>query len=66
MAKGGVGIVRVYEDPGGRRGERRVLVDRLWSRGLSKEVPKNRAGGRRGVLVPRGSGRKLPNGPLSR
>jgi uncharacterized protein YeaO (DUF488 family) len=38
MAKGGVDIVRVYEDPGRRRGEQRVLVDRLWPRGLSKEV----------------------------
>ncbi|MGH9080647.1 MAG: DUF488 domain-containing protein [Acidimicrobiales bacterium] len=29
-------IVRVYEDPGRKRGEHRVLVDRLWPRGLSK------------------------------
>src|SRR5665213_2853121 len=34
--KGNVEIVRVYEDPGRRRGEQRVLVDRLWPRGVSK------------------------------
>jgi uncharacterized protein YeaO (DUF488 family) len=38
MVKGSVEIVRVYEDAGRRRGERRVLVDRLWPRGVSKEV----------------------------
>ncbi len=31
-----VRVVRVYEDPGRKRGEYRVLVDRLWPRGLSK------------------------------
>ena len=31
-------IVRVYDDPGRRRGEHRVLVDRLWPRGLTKEA----------------------------
>ena len=36
MAKGGVDIVRVYEDAGRRRGEQRVLVDRLLPRGLKK------------------------------
>lgn len=30
-------MVRVYDDGGRKRGERRVLVDRLWPRGLSKE-----------------------------
>ncbi len=29
-------MVRVYDDPGRRRGERRVLVDRLWPRGVAK------------------------------
>ena len=38
MVKGSLEIVRVYEDAGRRRGERRVLVDRLWPRGVSKEV----------------------------
>jgi len=38
MVTGPVDIVRVYEDPGRRRGEQRVLVDRLWPRGLSKEA----------------------------
>jgi uncharacterized protein YeaO (DUF488 family) len=38
MAKRSVDIVRVYEDPGRRRGEQRVLVDRLWPRGLSKST----------------------------
>ncbi|MGH9056606.1 MAG: DUF488 domain-containing protein [Acidimicrobiales bacterium] len=32
-----VDIVRVYDDPGRDRGGLRVLVDRLWPRGLSKE-----------------------------
>ena len=31
-------VVRVYEDLGRRRGEHRVLVDRLWPRGLAKEA----------------------------
>ena len=34
----GVDIIRVYQDPGRRRGEHRVLVDRLWPRGVRKEV----------------------------
>jgi uncharacterized protein YeaO (DUF488 family) len=34
-------IVRVYEDTGRRRGEYRVLVDRLWPRGLTKEAVDN-------------------------
>jgi uncharacterized protein YeaO (DUF488 family) len=38
MVKGSVDIVRVYEDPGRHRGEQRVLVDRLWPRGVSKDV----------------------------
>ncbi|MHB8245535.1 MAG: DUF488 domain-containing protein [Acidimicrobiales bacterium] len=29
-------VVRVYEDPGRLPGEHRVLVDRLWPRGLAK------------------------------
>ncbi|MGC8463652.1 MAG: DUF488 domain-containing protein [Acidimicrobiales bacterium] len=33
---GGVEVVRVYEDPGRRPGEHRVLVDRLWPRGVRK------------------------------
>jgi uncharacterized protein YeaO (DUF488 family) len=33
-----VEIVRVYDDPGRKRGEHRVLVDRLWPRGLSKDA----------------------------
>ncbi|MDA8357816.1 MAG: DUF488 family protein [Actinomycetota bacterium] len=31
-----VEVVRVYEDPGRRPGELRVLVDRLWPRGIQK------------------------------
>lgn len=31
-----VEVVRVYEDPGRSPGEHRVLVDRLWPRGLTK------------------------------
>ena len=31
-----VSIVRVYEDPGRRAGEYRILVDRLWPRGRAK------------------------------
>ncbi len=34
---GGVEIVRVYGDPGRRAGEHRVLVDRLWPRGVAKD-----------------------------
>lgn len=33
-----VSIVRVYEDPGRSDSEHRVLVDRLWPRGVKKEV----------------------------
>jgi uncharacterized protein YeaO (DUF488 family) len=32
----GVEIVRTYEDPGRTAGEHRVLVDRLWPRGMAK------------------------------
>ncbi len=32
----GVEVVRVYDDPGRRPGEHRVLVDRLWPRGVQK------------------------------
>lgn len=44
-----VQVLRVYEDPGRRRGEHRALVDRLWPRGIIKgaldydEWPKNLA-----------------------
>lgn len=38
MTAGRIEVVRVYEDPGRRRGEHRVLVDRLWPRGLAKEA----------------------------
>lgn len=31
-------MVRVYDDPGRTRGEYRVLVDRLWPRGVRKEA----------------------------
>ena len=31
-----IGLKRIYEDPGGRDGTR-VLVDRLWPRGLNKQ-----------------------------
>lgn len=31
-----VSVVRVYEDPGRDAGDQRVLVDRLWPRGLAK------------------------------
>ena len=37
-AKAGVEVLRVYEDPGRRFGEHRVLVDRLWPRGVRKEA----------------------------
>jgi uncharacterized protein YeaO (DUF488 family) len=33
-----VDIVRVYDDPGRRGDEHRVLVDRLWPRGQSREA----------------------------
>ncbi|HVC71122.1 MAG TPA: DUF488 family protein [Acidimicrobiales bacterium] len=33
-----VEVVRVYEHTDRRRGEHRVLVDRLWPRGLAKEA----------------------------
>lgn len=36
MATEAVTVVRVYEDPGRAAGEHRVLVDRLWPRGLTK------------------------------
>ncbi len=32
-----VDVVRVYDDPGRSGTEHRVLVDRLWPRGMSKE-----------------------------
>lgn len=35
-AKAVVEVVRVYEDPGRHPGEHRVLVDRLWPRGVQK------------------------------
>ncbi len=35
-AKAGVEVVRVHEDSGRRPGEHRVLVDRLWPRGMQK------------------------------
>jgi len=31
-----VEVIRAYEDPGRRPGEHRVLVDRLWPRGVKK------------------------------
>lgn len=36
LRAGRVDVVRVYEDPGRLHDERRVLVDRLWPRGLTK------------------------------
>jgi uncharacterized protein YeaO (DUF488 family) len=33
---GDVEVIRAYEDPGRRPGEHRVLVDRLWPRGVQK------------------------------
>lgn len=33
-----VAVVRVYEDSGRRAGDHRVLVDRLWPRGVKKEA----------------------------
>lgn len=35
-SKGKVEIIRVYEDAGRRPGDHRVLVDRLWPRGVRK------------------------------
>jgi uncharacterized protein YeaO (DUF488 family) len=32
-----VEVVRVYENPARRPGERRALVDRLWPRGVQEE-----------------------------
>lgn len=31
-------VVRVYEDPGRTGGQHRVLVDRLWPRGVAKDA----------------------------
>ena len=36
MANKPITVVRVYEDPGRAAGDYRVLVDRLWPRGLTK------------------------------
>jgi uncharacterized protein YeaO (DUF488 family) len=36
MAKIPIEVRRVYDDPKGRLGEHRVLVDRLWPRGQAK------------------------------
>ena len=38
VAERSVEVVRVYEDPGPRRRGHRVLVDRLWPRGVSKDA----------------------------
>lgn len=38
MSVKGAQVVRVYDDPGRKPGEHRVLVDRLWPRGLKKEA----------------------------
>ncbi len=38
MASKPITVIRVYEDPGRTAGEYRVLVDRLWPRGLSKDA----------------------------
>ncbi len=35
-ARAGVEVFRIYEDPGRHPGEHRVLVDRLWPRGVQK------------------------------
>jgi uncharacterized protein YeaO (DUF488 family) len=37
MATIQIEVRRVYDDPRGRHGEYRVLVDRLWPRGLKKD-----------------------------
>ena len=36
VSRSGCVVVRVYEDPGRHPGEHRVLVDRLWPRGVKK------------------------------
>lgn len=36
MPTDAVVVVRVYDDPGRKEGDYRVLVDRLWPRGLTK------------------------------
>lgn len=33
-----IGVVRIYEDPGRSGTERRILVDRLWPRGMKKDA----------------------------
>lgn len=38
MVPARIEVVRVYEDPGRSGSERRVLVDRLWPRGLKREA----------------------------
>ena len=38
-SSGGVRVARIYEEPSGADG-RRILVDRLWPRGVSKERAK--------------------------
>ena len=38
MTEGRVEVVRVYEDTGRTSGDHRVLVDRLWPRGVTKEA----------------------------
>jgi uncharacterized protein YeaO (DUF488 family) len=38
VVKNDVDIVRVYDDPGRQGDDYRVLVDRLWPRGQSKEM----------------------------
>lgn len=37
MPRARIEVVRVYEDPGRSGAEHRVLVDRLWPRGMKKE-----------------------------
>lgn len=37
MAGSHVTVVRVYDDPGRAGGEHRVLIDRLWPRGVRKD-----------------------------
>jgi uncharacterized protein YeaO (DUF488 family) len=38
VPKSRIAVVRVYDDPGRAGNEYRVLVDRLWPRGLTKEA----------------------------
>ena len=38
MTQRRIDIVRVYADPGRKRGQYRALVDRLWPRGIRKEA----------------------------